>query len=169
MTTDEIFAEAIKQHKPITKVAEVCKDVATKTVKEFQGEYRWLSNFATVEIVLGDFKYPSTENAYMSEKNSDTGWKKYCSEETNPSKVKSESRQVDLVEGWNENRLTTMYPILLQKFTQEPYKSKLLATGNMELQEGNKWGDTFWGVDLKTGEGQNNLGKLIMRIRAEIS
>jgi predicted NAD-dependent protein-ADP-ribosyltransferase YbiA (DUF1768 family) len=31
----------------------------------------------------------------------------------------------------------------------------------------NTWSDTFWGVDLKTGKGDNNLGKLIMKIRKE--
>ncbi len=36
-----------------------------------------------------------------------------------------------------------------------------------ELVEGNWWNDTFWGVC--NGEGQNNLGKILMKIRKEIS
>jgi len=35
--------------------------------------------------------------------------------------------------------------------------TKLLSTGNCEIQEGNYWGDTFWGVCK--GKGENNLGK----------
>jgi predicted NAD-dependent protein-ADP-ribosyltransferase YbiA (DUF1768 family) len=27
------------------------------------------------------------------------------------------------------------------------------------------WGDKFWGVDLETGEGENNLGILLMELR----
>ena len=34
-----------------------------------------------------------------------------------------------------------------------------------ELIEGNNWKDTYWGVCH--GKGQNNLGKLLMRIREE--
>jgi len=37
--------------------------------------------------------------------------------------------------------------------------------GNRDLVEGNDWGDTYWGQCK--GRGQNHLGKLIMRIRAE--
>ena len=36
------------------------------------------------------------------------------------------------------------------------------------LEEGNTWHDTFWGVDAKTGEGQNHLGKILMKIREEL-
>ena len=44
-------------------------------------------------------------------------------------------------------------------------REKLLDTGNAELQEGNNWGDRYWGVDLKTGYGENRLGRIIMKVR----
>ena len=53
----------------------------------------------------------------------------------------------------------------MQKFNQEPFKSKLLDTGDEYIMEGNWWGDKFWGICLKTNTGNNNLGKLIMQIR----
>ena len=31
------------------------------------------------------------------------------------------------------------------------------------------WNDTFWGVNLKTGEGRNELGKALMKVRAELA
>jgi len=52
-----------------------------------------------------------------------------------------------------------------QKFNQEPFKALLLATKNEFIQEGNRWGDKFWGFCLKTNQGENNLGKLIMKKR----
>lgn len=58
---------------------------------------------------------------------------------------------------------------MIQKFNKEPFKSKLIATGDLYIQEGNLWNDKFWGVCLKTNTGQNILGKLIMEIRNEIS
>lgn len=36
-----------------------------------------------------------------------------------------------------------------------------------ELIEGNTWGDTFWGVCR--GKGENNLGKILMRLRSELA
>ena len=34
--------------------------------------------------------------------------------------------------------------------------------------EGNGWHDTFWGVDLKTGEGEKHLGRILMQVREEL-
>ena len=42
----------------------------------------------------------------------------------------------------------------------------LMDTGDAELIEGNNWNDTFWGVCNNAGE--NNLGKLLMKIRAAL-
>ncbi len=57
----------------------------------------------------------------------------------------------------------------MAKFTQNPdLLSKLLATGDAELIEGNTWGDRVWGVDLYRGAGENHLGKILMRIRDEL-
>jgi len=138
-------------------------------IKEFQGEYRWLSNFAPVEIILGGFEYSSVEHAFMSVKSDDLEWKKFCSDpENTPGKIKKESRKVKLVENWEKIKLQVMKECLVQKFNQEPYKTKLLKTKDQIIQEGNNWNDTFWGVCLKTGRGENNLGKLIMEIRKNL-
>jgi len=57
--------------------------------------------------------------------------------------------------------------MLRLKFTKhESLKEKLLATGDEELVEGNDWNDRVWGkVD---GVGENHLGRLLMKIRAEL-
>ena len=56
-----------------------------------------------------------------------------------------------------------------QKFNQEPYRTKLLETGTLHIQEGNRWNDKFWGVCLKTNKGENHLGKLIMDVRSALA
>ena len=61
-----------------------------------------------------------------------------------------------------------MEQLLRIKYSKEPYRTKLLHTETLHIQEGNTWGDTFWGVCLETGQGENNLGKLIMKVRKEI-
>ncbi len=55
--------------------------------------------------------------------------------------------------------------VLRQKFSHPGLLALLLATGDMELVEDNDWDDTYWGVC--NGVGENNLGKLLMKIRAE--
>ncbi|CAM0109837.1 hypothetical protein VPH166E361_0119 [Vibrio phage 166E36-1] len=52
--------------------------------------------------------------------------------------------------------------------TNPSLRSKLLDTSDVELVEGNWWGDKYWGVCLKTGEGENNLGKLLMKVREDL-
>jgi len=47
--------------------------------------------------------------------------------------------------------------------------ARLLGTGQMPLVEGNNWGDMFWGVDVKSGKGENHLGRILMKIREELS
>lgn len=138
-------------------------------IKEFNNEYRWLSNFAPVKIILDGVEYPSVEHAYMSKKSDDTEWKKFCMDANNkPYQVKRQSKTLTLTENWNDIRLDVMKECLIQKFSQEPYRTKLLETGNQYIQEGNLWNDKFWGFCLKTNTGENHLGKLIMDIRSKL-
>lgn len=105
----------------------------------------------------------------MSEKSNDPEWKKFCADSNNtPGCIKRKSRDIKLKHDWDNLKLEVMKKCLRQKFTQEPFKSKLLATGNIIIQEGNRWNDKFWGVCLKTNKGANHLGKMIMKIREEL-
>lgn len=139
-------------------------------IKEFQNEFRWLSNFAPVKIVLDGVQYPSIEHAYMSAKSDDVEWKKFCSNSNNKAgDVKRQSRTIRLKDNWKDIKLDVMAECVKQKFNQEPYRTKLLETGTQHIQEGNRWNDKFWGVCLKTNKGENNLGKLIMGVRSALA
>lgn len=138
-------------------------------IKEFRGEYKWLSNFAPCDIYFDGRWFASAEHAYMSAKSTDVAWKEFCADPDNrPGEVKRKSRTIVLREDWELVKLAVMREVLELKFAQEPYRTYLVNTGSMVIQEGNRWGDTFWGVDLKTNTGENNLGKLIMAIRAQL-
>lgn len=137
-------------------------------IKEFQKEYRWLSNFAPCTISMGGFLYKSVEHAYMSAKSNKLSWKRFCQVES-VGTVKRKSKEIELIEDWEEIKDTVMKSCLIQKFFQEPYKIYLINTGNQYIQEGNMWGDKYWGVCLKTGVGENKLGKMIMEIRDKIN
>jgi len=134
-------------------------------ISEFQNEYRWLSNFAPVKIVLDEIEYPSVEQAYMSAKSDDAAWKEFCAtSNTEPKEVKKMSVLITIKPDWELMKLQVMKSCLVQKFNTEPYRTKLLLTGDEYIQEGNRWGDIYWGVCLNTNMGENTLGKLIMEI-----
>lgn len=103
-------------------------------IQQFQGEYRWLSNFAPVPIRIENKTYPSVEHAYMSMKSIDQDWKEFCATEQNPGVIKKASRKIKLRKDWNNSFcLTIMEDFLRIKFKQEPYRSRLFDTGNQNI------------------------------------
>lgn len=137
-------------------------------IREFQGEYRWLSNFWPCKITLDGMTYNSVEHAYMSAKSDDIEWKKFCQSTYSLGQVKKASRSLRVKDNWNDIKLQVMKECIDQKFSQEPLKSMLINTGDIHIQEGNMWNDKFWGVCLKTGKGENFLGKIIMQKRNKL-
>lgn len=84
-----------------------------------------------------------------------------------PNLAKRKGRNVQLRNDWEEVKEQYMYEIVLAKFKQNrDLKKRLLATGTSELIEGNTWGDVIWG--MCKGQGENKLGKILMRIRNEL-
>jgi len=138
-------------------------------ISEFQDEHRWLSNFMPCKIFYEGKSFTSVENGYMSAKSHDVEWKEFCSDPNNhPGRVKRKSKKIVLRSDWESIKVSVMKELLIQKFFQSPYRDLLLNTGDMHIQEGNRWGDTFWGVCLKTNTGSNNLGILLMEIRRDL-
>jgi ribA/ribD-fused uncharacterized protein len=138
-------------------------------IREFQGEYRWLSNFWPVEIKYKGRVFHNVENAYHSEKSHDELFKDFCASESNPRIVKENQQEmITLRSDWEEVRENIMLELTRTKYQNRELQKKLLETGNEYIQEGNSWGDVFWGVDIETGKGENRFGTIIMRIRKEL-
>ena len=134
-------------------------------IGEFRGETRWLSNFAKVLIYYNGVAYESTEGAYQAQKTMDEEVRRQMSI-MSPAGCKSLGMALKLRPDWDDVKLKIMEDVNRIKFSQEPFKSKLLATGNEHLVEGNDWGDKYWGV--VNGQGENRLGSIIMKIREEL-
>ena len=137
-------------------------------ITQFKDEYRWLINFVPVEVMFEGAWYKSTENAYQAAKSLDPEWRKFCQESTS-GQAKRKSKTIMIREDWKKVRVKVMKDLLTQKFNSEPYKTKLLQTGELYIIEGNMWKDKFWGVCLESGEGKNVLGHLIMIIREKLN
>jgi N-glycosidase YbiA len=134
-------------------------------IESFQGEHRFLSNFWPVEVQLDGIAYPSVEHAYVASKTLDLVARRDIPNMA-AGAAKRYGRKLRLRSDWNDVRLGVMAKLVLQKFQVPELAAKLRATGSTELVEGNTWGDTFWGVC--DGVGQNNLGKILMAVRAEL-
>ena len=137
-------------------------------IDRFRDEYRFLSNFWPAPIGIGDLVFPTAEHAYQASKTVIRGERLEVQRQETPGKAKRSGRRVTLRKGWNDMRLEVMLDILRQKFANHHLRSQLLATGDVELIEGNHWGDIFWGVDCSIGAGCNHLGKLLMQVRKEL-
>ena len=131
-----------------------------KDILCFQDENRWLSNFWPAEVGLDGVIYPTVKNAYQASKT--TPENRNLFKNCRPGEAKRLGRQVPLRPEWDA--LEAMQNFVWQKYDfGNTLGAKLVNTGTCHIEEGNAWGDTFWGVCR--GQGQNILGKLIMERR----
>jgi ribA/ribD-fused uncharacterized protein len=137
------------------------------SIMEFQGEYRFLSNFWVVEENF------TTEHYFQAAKTLDRNEQHMVLSAPTPGQAKREGRKVTLRSDWDEIKLSVMLNLTRMKFFISPVlKDKLLMTEGFDLFEGNTWHDYYWGVDLeklKAGEivGENHLGDILMQVRTE--
>lgn len=137
-------------------------------IRSFTGKNRFLSNFWSTTIIHDGHIYPSVENAYQAAKlfPSMRAVFRSCS----PSEAKRRGKATPSMytdEGWNKEKVPLMTALVHQKFQDGYLREKLLATGDRHLEEGNSWGDTFWGTS--GGVGRNELGRILMETRAKLA
>lgn len=139
-------------------------------ITEFQGPYRFLSNFWPAKVEYEGVMYPSAEHAYQAAKSDNQEYKKAILECKHVGYVKRLGKTAKLIPNWDQEKVGIMFNIVRDKFMRNPdLKEKLLATGDMILEEGNWWKDRYWGISpAGSGQGQNQLGKILMTIRSRI-
>jgi N-glycosidase YbiA len=137
-----------------------------KTIGQFTGQHRFLSNFWSCCIAFEGHSYRTVEHAFQAAKTLDEDERRRIRNEHSAAAAKRRGKRVELRTDWDEVKVDIMRELLRQKFGSEPLRSRLLKTGNALLVEGNWWGDKFWGVC--DGKGLNTLGTLLMQIREEL-
>ncbi len=130
-------------------------------ITSFTGEYRWLSNFYPCSVWLEGVEYPSVEHAYQAAKFPASERRPFLTCTAAKAKALGKSRPAITA----AEKRKVMKNLLAQKFSGQPLRGLLEATGSQLIVEGNTWGDTFWGVC--EGRGKNVLGELIMQVRRE--
>lgn len=141
-----------------------------KDILEFQGEHRWLSNFWPAKVEIYGMVYPTVENAYQAAKTygkSKGSFRDVPFLTCTPGQAKRLAREMSIRSDWDEVKVDVMRNLIRQKFAPKTeLAAKLLETGDCQIVEGNRWGDTFWGVC--NGVGRNMLGGIIMEIREDL-
>ena len=135
-------------------------------INEFRGKYYFLSNFFEIPVTWDGITYRNNEAAFQAQKSLSIEKRKEFSQ-LSPNEAKRLGRRIFLRRDWERVKDGIMLEIVRAKFNQNPTLAKaLIDTKDYYLEEGNNWGDKVWGT--VNGEGENNLGKILMRVREEL-
>ncbi len=141
-------------------------------ITEFRGPHRFLSNFHPSPIRTWSYLlrreavFHTVEHGYQACKTLDATWHRLILEAPTPAIAKKLGRQCPVREDWEGLKLPLMRHLIDLKFDDPTLADALLSTGEVQLVEGNTWGDTFWGVCR--GVGDNWLGRILMEKRAAL-
>lgn len=108
----------------------------------------------------------TVEHHFQAAKTDDPVWVQKILTAPTPGAAKKLGRKAPMRSTWDDEKITVMRTLLRLKFSDPQLATRLLATGDAQLIEGNWWGDRFWGVS--GGTGQNHLGRLLMQVREEV-
>jgi hypothetical protein len=143
--------------------------VRHRVISRFFGRYAGLSNFYRAPIDLGDdATYPTNEHAFQAMKSTDPLIHRSVASAETPREAKELGRSLSRRPDWEQIKEQVMLDLCRLKFATHPdLRDLLLSTGDAYLEEGNDWGDREWGT--VGGQGQNKLGHILMRVRAELA
>ncbi len=140
-------------------------------IAEFQGEYRWLSNFWPCTLAhTTEHRFGSAEAMYQATKFPVDQWGRFMQLPATFDGARQAKR-------WGKGRkhetealaIEWMRQCVALKFsrTNPGLLKALLDTACLTIEEGNRWGDRFWGISPpQSGLGENWLGRIIMDRRS---
>lgn len=124
-----------------------------------------------LDIEIEGIVFPTSEHGFVALKTLSRKTRRKISEIPTPGQAKRFGRRLVLRPDWESVKMQAMETVLRKKFRDPDLRRFLINTAPARLIEGNTWGDKFWGAVWINGEwvGQNNLGKLLMKIRGDIT
>ena len=131
--------------------------------------HREFSNFAPFPIEIDGAGWPTVEHYYQAQKFADAALQEKIRTAAKPVIAKNLSVKYrhKAHHDWPEVKDVVMERAVRAKFAQHAgLRDLLLTTGDETLEEAAPT-DYYWGVG-REGTGQNRLGLLLMRIRAEL-
>ena len=151
-------------------------------INSFRGRFGFLSNFYPCKIEHRGITYPSVEHYYVALKVNTLqfidgqyytapDFRELVAKIIDAGDVKKLGRRIKVRSDWDEKKLQFMEWGVREKFKDPKLSEMLIQTDNLELIEGNFWHDIFWGCCScpKCNGGENNLGKILMKVREELN
>ena len=138
-------------------------------INQFIGPYSFLSNDYLHNLVIYDLTFCSVSHYICAMKT--TSYEDMCimSQSTDPIKdVLNFPHRTD----WDDVKLSIMEYAIYYKFCEPSLANLLKSTQTIELIDGyydldeSNTDKDFWSYNLRTNVGQNNIGKLLMKIRS---
>ena len=140
----------------------------------FRNEYVFLSNFyPCARLYIKGFNYPTVEHVFQVAKTLDPEEILEIQPADTPGAAKKLGKQVTLRDDWEDIKDNVMLYIVKAKFIQNHDLGKqLIDTETAKIVEGNGWHDNYWGTCSCDRcceiDGQNKLGKILMKVRSEL-
>lgn len=178
------YGGEIKDFSKWSKKNSIVENAILNPITSFKDEYEWLSNFSPSRLEYDGIIYPTNEHYYQAMKatRNQEMWigsgverrcvniRKHIAALPTPGQTKRVGKKLALRPDWKEIKVEVMRVGLKMKFDIPELRTKLLATGNRVLVEGNYWHDNFWGECTcekckATQKAENWLGKLLMERR----
>ena len=134
---------------------------APETMSFKQDRFKFLSNMYQHPIIYNGIRYSCSESAYQANKSNPSNLE-IC--KMNGYEAKKYAKNIKIRDDWDGVKLQIMEDILRIKFSDN-YLLQKLKDIQIDIVENNYWNDRFWGKC--NGVGENNLGKILMKIRDE--
>ncbi len=146
-------------------------EIECKTI-DYQWELFPLDNFSAFGLVMDDVYFQTGEHAFQylkfAESAPEVAEKIRVAFSPNDARMLGQKYKERRISNWSEVKYDYLARVFRLKAEQNPIvKEKLLATKDYYIGECCIDEDTDWGLD-KNLEGENNLGKTWMKIRAEM-
>lgn len=130
---------------------------------------RWLSNFYHCRVVYKGKEYKSVEHAYQAQKATNEWDHDWIARSLGAAEAKLRGKAIKPRPGFDSFKERLMLKLLWSKFYHnDNLRKQLIQTWPHELIHGNNHHDEFWGINRRTGKGENRLGKLLMLLRDKV-
>jgi predicted NAD-dependent protein-ADP-ribosyltransferase YbiA (DUF1768 family) len=146
------------------------KVLSKDDIDDFSGDHEFLSPGFPCSVSIPDDlenPYPSMEHALQASKCDSQGQRESIRKAGDVREAKRLGPKPTAE--WKARCVATAESLLRDKFMRnKSLRQNLVATKRKQLVFKNSFGDLFWGVSQENS-GQNNLGKLLMKVRADIA
>lgn len=131
--------------------------------------YREFSNFANYPVLIDGCVWPTTEHYYQAQKFEDPARQEDIRQLSKAVAAKryATKHKSNIRADWGARKDRVMERALRAKFTQhETLRALLVGSGDEKIEEDSPH-DSYWGTG-SDGKGQNKLGEMLMRLRADL-